>query len=500
PNTQSRGVIARAAPPIGGVGILPADIRIPAAAGQYILPVGTTVAAPGIMRGALVIQGAGITGAAIPLNAGDIIPLGTVIAFNGVQLNAPVLGVNPIVIPGTYTLTTHLTLPLANSVIVPQHVLSLVLSGRQIVGGNNVVNYNPVGGNNWQLLSFPSTAGALLWNGSRRPAYCTIKTNTPPPSANKLIPITFYHAPLTAPQAAMKLCAISQPLYEAYDHTIHPLVVGAIPGAYVHNTRAIVGGDFNARLDPVALHYQSYTNNFGLALGVNGGAGCNNIGNPNIRVNRAAPAVMPVFPPLVGPAPTVADNPENKSTVQLSHPVIGGNPVISNNIDHYRRLAIDNIFYRGFMAVQAPRHRFRATLVGGVQQQFQADLYDLVRAVSQTIPPGTVAAPLGAPPDNFFIPPGIIMAFGGLPVFPLLGMLAVPPVGLNSVLNPLQLQADIAAGVFQTPPGGDPPLPAGVAYAGPLPLPAVITPQRRAAEFIKLFVSDHLPVIFEMNL
>ncbi len=181
-NTQSRGIWARAAPGAGGINMLPGDVTVPAVAGaQYILPVGTVVSAAGVTRAGVIVVAGGAVAAAVNLNAGDIISNGTQIGPAGLKLNNPLFGVNPIVIPGGYTLTTNLTLPAAGSVLVPQRTLRLVLSGRPPNAAGNIVNYNPAVGavNNWTLLSFPSTAGANLWNGSRRPAYCTIKANIP---------------------------------------------------------------------------------------------------------------------------------------------------------------------------------------------------------------------------------------------------------------------------------------------------------------------------------
>ena len=121
----------------------------------------------------------------------------------------------------------------------------------------------------------------------------------------------------------------------------------------------------------------------------------------------------------------------------------------------------------------------------------------MTRAVSGSIPP-YAGPPAGAAlPDNFFIPPAIVSAFNALPVFALLAFGA--PAGLAPVLNALRLLADINLGIFVTPFGGDPPAPPLV-YANPPVPPGVIPPQRRAAEFIKLFVSDHLPVIFRMRI
>ncbi|MFO0291105.1 MAG: endonuclease/exonuclease/phosphatase family protein [bacterium] len=425
-NTQSNGILNNFAINLGS---------------QYSIPLGT-VPPPG--------------GAPLPmlLNPGDIIPQNTQIGPTGIQLNQLINGVNPIVVPGGYTLTDNLILPAVNSVIVPQHILSLVLSGR-------TQNYNPGGINDWDLLTFPGADRAILWNGSRRPAFCTIKVNN---FGNDLIPITIYHAPLSDPVQAMYHCATSRSLYEAYDYNTNQ---------YIHNTRSIVGGDFNARLNGNALHYTAYTDDFN-----NNGAGCNDATvappNQNIRVNNNPPLAPPAFPPPPALL-TPANNPQNKSTVQLKHPIIGaGNPVLSNNTEHYRRSAIDNIFYRGFTAAEAPHHAF-------------GDIYDLLQAVT--------GGGLGL--ANFQIPPAIIQMFRLLPIFHQ-GNFPLPPhPGINNVLNNTTLFFDIGQGSFPqmfSPPAGNGP------FAGQQPLPQIVTPARRAAEFLRVFVSDHLPVIFEMNL
>ena len=487
PNIQSNGLRVRNN--AGGISPLPANVLIPGGANQYFLPPGSTVAAPGVLRpGVGAIVPAGVT-AGNNLNGGDVVSLGTQIGPAGITLNTPVMGVNPIVVPGTYTLSTHLALTAAGSPLLSQHVLGLILSCKQMLPGGGVANYAPGGINNWELGQFPATAGAMLWTGSRRPAFCTIKTNNPAvPAAQRLVPITFYHAPLSAPAWAMGRCSIGQPLYEAMDQ-------GAPP--YIHNTRAITGGDFNERLDPNAFPYQVFTNSF-----ANNGAGCENAvaGTQNIRVNQGPPGPPPATFPPQGVPPTNADNPRNKTTVQLRHPIVPhpgmpSLPVLSSQFRHYRRSAIDNVFYRGFTAAQAPRLQFRAVpLAGGAQDVWGDDVYDLVRAVCREIP--AYAGPGAAAPNNFFIPPAIINAFNAVPVW---GLLGIAPAGLDQVLNPLQLLADINLGIFLTPWGGDPLAPPLV-YANPPVPPGVVTRQRRAAEFIKLFVSDHLPVIFRMRI
>jgi hypothetical protein len=254
-----------------------------------------------------------------------------------------------------------------------------------------------------------------------------------------------------------------------------------------------VGGDFNSKLNAALPHYASYTNAY-----AGNGADFNHAGNPNIRVNSPALPMPPAFPPYNPPA-TPAMTPENRSSVQLRYPVIQrpGQPpptqILSVDKDAYRQSAIDNVFYRGLTPLQAPRCQFRATVAGN-RFQFEADLYDLVRAVSGSLPPGVAGAPALAPPDNFFIDPAVLFAFAHLQAFADYGNGDWD--AFTQSLDPGQMQLDLLHGSFVTPAGGDPA--PGHGPFVPLPALATIPPARRAAEFIKLFVSDHLPVLFRM--
>ena len=472
-NSQSGGVRQRT--PVG-IGLLGGNVLVPGGAGQFTLPLGTTPGAGGIARGAGFVPGTAagaVTAAPVLLNAGDIISAGTQLGPVGVRFNNHFMGhglaAQPIVIPGNHLLANNVTLPAIGSTYLSQHVLSLVLTCRQPPPGGVMNAYVPGGANNWELGRFPASRGALLWNGCRRPAFCTMKVNNGLAAPASLIPIIIYHAPVFNPVGGMGRCAISQPLFEAQDGGVPP---------YAHNPRAIVGGDFNARLNPLSVAFQIYTNSY-----ANNGADCRDAGNPNIRVNEPAPAMAPVFPPPGVPL-TQADNPVNKTSVQLRHPIIYPNQIVLSPFqDHFRRGSIDNIFYRGFTPAQAPHFQFRGTPPGGGRVQFAADVYDLLRAVSGVVPVGAAGIGAGAPPDNFFIPAGILNAFAGL------------PMGSPAILNAAQLVADLNLGIFQPVMGGDPAAPA-VPFQGPGP--AVVSAARRSAEFIKLFVSDHLPVIFQM--
>jgi hypothetical protein len=471
---------------------LVANVTVPAGAGAFQLPFGSVVAAPGVLRLGAVVAGPGPIAAATPLNSGDIIPAGTMIGPGGLLSAAVALGANPIVVPQGFMLTNTLTLPPAGAVLVPRHTLSLVLTGRQPNMFGVMQNFNPAGANAWGMLHFPDGIGAVYGHPrlTRRPATCTIRINTgvAAGAAAELIPITTYHTPLRAPaMVGMAQASYARSLYQAYDHTA---------GAYINCNRAIIGGDFNKRLNPGAGNFTIYTDTF-----ANGGAGCNHAGAQNIRVNTPFPfggLPAPVFPPLPA-VPGPANNPVNKSLITVRQN-FHGQRLLSLNPDHYRSSAFDNVFYRGFSPPQAPNHAI-------------GDLYFLVNAVRGVVPA----------PANFYIPAAIIADFQHLRVFNPPGAAApiAPAAGIGNVLNAGTLLADIQAGGFGSAyvpggmaigagvvvPGGAV-NPTGVAapaagagpFAGPAPVPAVVIPQRRAVEFIKTFISDHLPVIFEMNL
>ena len=483
-NTQSGGVQARGLFAGGPIG---ADL-VAAPAQQYGLPAGSNSGPNGILShlGGFLVPANTVTGA-LALNPGDVLTAGVQVANNGlVLINNQVHGVDPIVIPGGHVLTGNYTLPAAGTVLVPVHVLSLVMNARALYFGH-ATPYNPAGPNAWNLGEFPATARASFWNGSRRPAFCTIRATTAPAGVQQLIPITIYHTPLKGAQDAMIRGALSRSLFEAHS-----------AGAYAHNTRALVGGDLNTRLDPAAFHYTIYTDTY-----ANNAADFRDpVAGANIRVRSPAPMAPPAFPPYVPPA-TVAMNPFNRSGVMLRYPPAGrNNPILSGNFDHYRGSAIDNVFYRGFTAAQAPHCEFRATVGMGAQQLFPADLYDLIRAVSLALPPNAGAAP-GMPvvPDNFFIPQAVVQQFLNLPAFvALAGGFAAP--AFNPSLARNALLQDVTFGAFPNPMVVNPAPPPPGHNQNYLPPPALaaVPAERRAAEFIKVFVSDHLPVIFGMHI
>lgn len=457
-NTQSetarmRGDVAFGVPPVvlplWGIAVPAGGLRTPPDP-AYVLPAGTT-APPGAAinnaGGGQVVAAGGMLAAPRRVNSGTVLPQGTRIGPGGVTLTEQTYIRNPVVIPGGYTLTEPFTLPAPGTVLIPEHGLSLVLEGRDTRGSRPdpatlvgdisraTAHFDPNAPHPWQYLYFPRGAGApASMKGSRRPAFITIEVNIngAPGPAEQLIPLIVYHAPSAAPASSsgMQRAAYSRPLYQAYDHANN---------AWINNARAVLGGDMNVVLDSTAYPYDAFTNGFGA-----GGANC------QLRV--AKPAVPPE---------TRASNPANQTTVQIIH-LRDGAPIVDANLSAYRRLAIDNVFHRGFAQAQAP-------------EPAATPVYDLLAAVSNT-----AAA--------FNVPPAQVQWFRNIPVFQAnlavaFGLAPGPPQNTPGILNIWDFLSDLIVGSFTQPP-----------KYGPHP------PARRAAEFVHLCVSDHLPVLFTMNL
>jgi len=464
-NTQSFGVCSAQQP-----------MTVPGG-GQFVLPQGTTlpnaILDPANPNNQLVapIQGQG-TAANHILPPGTVIPQGTQIGNGGITIT--INGNNHIIIPQNYTLVNNSALPLVDEIITPAHVLSLVMKGRiqRIRNGNQQIqntlinNYNlPPGINNyWNdgYINFPNNIFTFFYNQaqnmfnnntlatnqgvnehqSRRAVFCTIKVNIPGGNLqDRLIPINIYHTPPFVADRAMRICSYARALYQAYDF---------VGNQWIYCVRAIVGGDWNINLPQNILinnpinnlahqnTYEYYTTYF-----VQGGAECNNGGGSGVRVNN--------FPRQIGIPPV--NNPNNQSLLKLRQFGWMGNVINTNNTTDYLDSALDNIFYRGFTPAQTP-----IPAVG--------EIYNLLQAV---LPGGNLNLQVGDFLNN-------------IPLFHQWG------AGQNlhdpNIQNPHEF-AHYLANQFNQP------LLVGQFQS---------TPERCAAELIKLSVSDHLPVIFEMNL
>lgn len=438
-----------------GYGVaLAANITVPIGPGSFILPTGTTAPAGVAITnagGAVVIPAGTASAAPIAVNAGTVLPTGTIIGAGGVTMSNVVYNIHPTVIPGAFTLTDPCTLPAVGTTVVPQHTLSLTLTGRDTYGDSTngdishiVDDFTPGGPNKWTYLKFTRGAGfPAVMSGARRPAYFTIKVNRnlvpPVGAADYLVPITMYHAPSRAPASSsgMQRSSYCRQMYQVYD-------AGA--GAWIDSDFSVLGGDVNVRLQDVAYAYNAFTNAFGAMAG--GGADCE----------------IQVFHGPLGPPPaTRADNPLNKTTVQLKNPIVTGPPVVSANRDDYRRLAIDNVFFRGFTAAQSP----------APPQDF---VYNQLDAVTANAAAYNIS---GAVLTNFV---------NAIPILNTHNAIMGGAPGPGSATPNIQ---DVVAFING--------LNAGSFNAAPVAPPAV-QEARKAAELINLFISDHQPVIFSMNL
>jgi hypothetical protein len=408
------------------------------------------------------IPGHGPVGADTPTAAGTVLPVGTVVGAGGIRLNAVTANLNPVVVPGGYTLTDPLTLPATGAVMVPGHALGLMMFGRDSADpavnpnrpdrfngdiSDTTINFNPGGGNVWNWIEFTgSAAGSAQRTRSRRPAYMTIKVNRAAhaAAADQLVPVICYHAPSASPASGggMQRAAFGQPMYQAYDWTL-----GGGVGAWINCNNALIGGDFNVSIDPNSYPYEAYTDPFGAPGGYGGGAAA------TMAIANPAP-----------PGGDMADNPLNQTICSLTVGVAGP-PRYSANIPDFRVQAIDNIFYRGLGT---------GVMGQGVQAAGTLAL-DMMTASARVL---GVNGPLtGAPVVQFLNTPNMVnvqtavyVHNAGLPL----------PNMVDSTVSLFEMNA----GTFCTQPDYN----------------AQNTGARRVSELYNLFVSDHLPVAISFNM
>jgi len=411
-------------------------IVVPGVALPFIIPAGTTVPGAG--------PSAGPAGAA----AGAVIPAGTTIGPAGVTLAALTNNVYPVVVPGNFVLTDALTLPPAGAIVTPQYALSLVMFGRDsAAAGAGPAPATFVGDISAATANFAPGGGAPPFNwieftrGAGHPASRT--------ACRRPVTLTIEvnrpaHAaaadrlvPIIAYHAPSAAPASSAGMQRAaYSREMYQ-AYDWTAGNWIDCNHALLGSDFNVIVDSVAYAYNAFTGGFGGPGGTGGGAAC----------------TMAVNNPAVGGSR--ANNPLNKSVVGLTYGV-GGPPVYSAALADFRTLAIDNCFYRG---------------LGGGVVAANTLLLDLL--VSSTVGGNLTGPPIVNCLNTLAMVNTTTAVAHGLPIAP-----------LANINSPLTTLFDMQQGQFGALPAFD----------------AQNTPARRAAEFVNLFVSDHLPVAIEFNL
>jgi hypothetical protein len=444
PNSQSencrmQGAIAFGGPPLPFPGFaLAGGLAVPGGGTPFVVPAGTN------------IPGHGVVGANTPTPAGTVLPAGTQVGPAGVMLNVQTQGVYPVVVPGGFTLTDALTLPASGTTVVPANALGLVMFGRDSADpavnpnrpdrfngdiSDTTVNFNPGGGNVWNWIEFTgSAAGSAQRTGSRRPAYVTVKVNRPGHvnPADQLLPIICYHAPSASPASSGGMQRA------AYSQPMYQAYDWGA-GAWINCNNALIGGDFNVVIDSIFYAYDAFTDAYATASGYGGGA------NATMAIANPAP-----------PGHDIGDNPLNQTMCALTLGP-GGPPRYGNQINDFRTQAIDNIFYRGLGT---------GTVGMGVDAANTGAL-NMMAACAQA------GAPMiGNPVTQCLNTPNMINVQTA--VYVNHAALALPNM-VDSTVTLFEMQP----GRFSTQPDFN----------------AQNTGARRVAEFVNLFVSDHLPVV-----
>lgn len=425
-----------------GHGVPAGGLTVPLDPGAYVLPAGT------------IMPGAGAPLGDTPVDSGTVIPFGTQIGRAGIRLNsrAPALDPLPVVVPGNYTVEASLTLPRAGSVVVPEHILSLAIEGRDTTNARpgpammgritNVPNYVAPPGGQWQDVYFPrGKLDPAMLLGARRPAFVQLDVNLAnvagaPPAGMRIVPVIVYHAPAAAANVALQRASYVRPLYEVWEG-----------GQWETSIHAVLGGDFNAHPLDTAYVANAFTGAFGVGGGTDGGANCQiGVGNQ------------------LQPGQQAAQVAGNNTNCALNRIGWQGRRRITDLINQqataaYRTEAIDNVLHRGFPAP-------------GAQGAPNVQVVDLVcsmlgpAAGGLNIPLANVTSFLNV--DSFS---GHWNAAWQLPPGPA-GLPNLQRAGIQN-LNDLLFDMTVGIGTLVNP-----------------------FPARRAAELVRWCISDHHPVLF----
>jgi hypothetical protein len=301
--------------------------------------------------------------------------------------------------------------------------LSLSQEGRLLAGGGFVraaAGYDPLipAGGNWGPSLYPSAQKSLSanprWQGSRRPATCTIQLTT---GANPPCTISIFHSPSKQPRAwyGTYIAGLAKELY-------------AVPnggGGLTALTDTIASGDYNTSATNYWDTYDSFYANFGNTGG--DGANCNETYDNATAIPTTVQLNTWQAGTFTGPA------------------IAGATP------DDYYFSSIDNIFWRSTGADEAvvwgliESCEAGGSMTGAPIQAYHGYLQGLVAAATLA----GYGLTAGCPNDS-----------AGNPLFP-------------NITNWANFLTDVFNGTF--------------------------TSSRRAAEFVRIFLSDHLPLRLELT-
>ena len=307
----------------------------------------------------------------------------------------------------------------------------------------------------WPKLNYPPTSGGLnpapRWSGSRRPAYVVIRLATGP---RTLCPIAAYHAPSKQQLAGWGayMCGLARELY-----VVDNVDGGGTPiplAAPVLVDAGFFGGDFNYSVD--RGDWPSEYKYFVLQRGQAGDTGA---------YQATTPSPTPVTPP---PTPPTADR---RTTVQILTGAQHATPINSANPNDYLRYKIDLGFHRQVGSIRSAR----------------IDL--LTEVITPTGPyntPLVQTAAWMAHLEGHLHP-------GADPLHPADGDERLAVTGPQRYVGAKDEWASIVCGSW----GGT-----FISWATTRAQFAAhnVTDARRAAEYVHLFVSDHLPLVATIDL
>lgn len=325
---------------------------------------------------------------------------------------------------------------------VPGHALSLVIQGRPPAAdpfspwAYQSAGFNPPGNiPAWNNLNFPTRWAVALIRNSSRRP-CYCTIDV---NMAGPPPATQSIVPIMVYHAPSNSANLNvPPAGTQVSSFARQMYQAQDPGAawgWINNARVIAGGDFNVDMNPAVLAWNREESYEAFTNAFAAGVAGGAACHEDVPVQQSIPV--------------------NNTVVALDQ-WIGGPPITSGMINAYRTAEFDNIFWRGFTNAPPPA---------------RGRVYDLLTAVR---PGGSL---VGGPVQNFL--PLLNAGMGAITAVP--GPPYVGPQPSNAagnlfypdILNFAAFHADVTAGQMTSP--------------------------RRAAEFIKLFISDHLPVVFRFT-
>ncbi|MFP5262653.1 MAG: endonuclease/exonuclease/phosphatase family protein [Blastocatellia bacterium] len=332
--------------------------------------------------------------------------------------------------------------PLPLPMGVPAHALSLVLQGRPPAPdpfspwAYQSAGFNPPANiPAWNNLNFPNRWGIALVRNASRRP-CYCTIDV---NIAGPPPAAQRIVPIMSYHAPSNSANLNAPpagtQISAFSRQMYQAQNPAAAWGWINNARAIAGGDFNVDMNPPGLAWNREESYEEFTDAFAAGVAGGAACHENVPVQQAIPI--------------------NNTVVSLDQ-WIGGPPIQVGAINAYRTSEFDNIFWRGFTGAPPPA---------------RGRVYDLLTAVR---PGGSL---VGGPITGFL---GLLNAGMGLltiaPGAPYVGMQPCNAAGnllYPDILNFAAFHADVTAGQMSS--------------------------SRRAAEFVRLFISDHLPIVFRFT-